>query len=188
MVAIDDHGHAGRRRGKGLRARRAVAALFGVGLAAYGAAKIDPLPWNEVAAAFVASSWPVAEAYVTRAALDEIVVPGQGGLVTERQLSVSYEFERDGQLVTATTASPNDRGPVDDRRLLALFRKAEFARITGHPVAVSYDPEEPTRAYIEAGIPWGRLLPDLAWGTLAFLMAGSFFARALAREDEAEEF
>jgi hypothetical protein len=186
MVAIDDHGGAAHGRRTAPRAGRLVSALFGAGLAAYGAANINVLPWSETATAVAAKSWPVAEAHVVSAALDEIAVPTPDGVGIERSLSVAYEFKVDGQAFAGSSASLNDRGSADDRRLLALFRKAEFARITGRTLPVAYDPHRPSRAYLQAAVPWGRLLPGLARGAAAFLMAGWFFARAFARQPERE--
>jgi hypothetical protein len=104
----------------------------------------------------------------------------------DRCLSVGFDLVVKGQTISGTSASPNDRGAADDRRLLALFRKAEFARITGHALPVTYDPAEPSRAYLQAAVPWSRLLQGLALGAAAFLMAGWFFARAVARQPQRE--
>jgi hypothetical protein len=184
MVAIDhfDGGRASagvaRRRGAGRTAAMAVAVAFGCLLALAGSRQLAPLPWGETAAALRVATWPVAEAKVTAAHLGEVAVPGRGGLETELRLSLAYEYEVGGRSFTGGQGSLADRAPDDDRRLVSLYRRAEFARITGDPLAVFYDPAAPERAYVEAAVPWARLLPGLAKGAALFLAAGWCFAFA----------
>lgn len=184
MVAIDHFGggrvSAGlvRRRGAGRTAACVVAAALGSMLALAGARQLEPLPWGETATALRVPTWPMAEARVTAARLDEVAVPGGGGLDTELRLSLAYEYEVDGRHFTGNAGSLNDRAPAYDRRLVALYRRAEFSRITGGPLAISYDPAAPENAYVEAEMPWGRLRPGLAKGAALFLVAGWCFAFA----------
>lgn len=184
MVAIEDHGGHARRRRATPRLGRVVSALFGAALAAYGAANVDTLPWGEAATAIAAQAWPVAQASVETAAIHEIAVPTANGVQIGLSLSLAYTFEVDGRTVHATTASLNDQGAAYDRRLVALYRRAAFSRITGRTLPVAYDPDEPSRAYLQVSVPWGRLLPGLGLGLAAFLMAGWFFSRAFPRPPE----
>jgi len=187
MVAIDHfgsgHASAGpvRRRGAG-RMAGVLAAALGAVLSFAGAGQLEPMPWGEAAAAMRVAAWPVAEARVTDARLDEVPVPARGGTVAELRLSLTYEYEVDGRRFAGGAGSLADRAPADDRRLVALYRRAAFARITGGPLAVSYDPAAPERAYVEASVPWARLLPGLAKGAALFLAAGWLFALAFPRQ------
>lgn len=184
MVAIDNSEGArapvriARRRGAGRMAATAVAAALGCLLALAGSRHVAPLPWDEAATALRVATWPQVEAKVTAASLDEAVVPGPAGMAAEWRLSLAYEYRVDGRDFAGGQGSLTDRAPAGDRRLMALYRRAEFARITGGPFAVSYDPAAPERAYAEASMPWARLLPGLAEGIALFLAAGWCFALA----------
>lgn len=173
--------------GNGNRAARrpGVAALalllFGLVLAGAGFFRIAGLPWDQLRTALDARSWPAAEARIVSAELTEILVPGPDGTDSELALSVEYEFEAAGRTVTGSSASLKDRSGPEDRRLVRLFRKAEFARITGGTVPASYDPNDPARAFLDPDLPWKDILPGFGLGVALLLLGGQIAGGAAAR-------
>lgn len=183
-MAIDQMGRertpSGIARQRAMGAAMTVAGLaLGCGLTVAGMLQVDRLPWGEAATALRVATWPTAEATVTIARLDEVAIPARGGAVPELRLRVAYDYEVRGQRFDGTRASPADRARADDRRIVAIYRRAEFARITGKPIEISYDPARPNQAYIEALMPWNRMLPGLCKGAALVLLAGWCFSLAL---------
>ena len=182
MAYVSHGAEEGRRashRGTGLAAL--VLALFGLVMVGAGAVQVSAVSWNQAATAFAARSWPVAEARILSVAIDEIRIPVPGGVSSELALAVRYEFDADGTLVTAERASLADSSGPEDRRLLSLFRRIEFARLTGRTMPASYDPADPSRAYLDTRFPWRDALPRLALGALFLLFGAQLLARALRR-------
>jgi len=157
-----------------------VLALLGAALAGLGSARLARLPWDQMATSISVRFWPVAEARVLSAAITEVRTGAPGG-GSEMLLSVSYEFDTPAGLVTASGAGLADRSAPEDRRLLALYRRAEFARMTGHPLPVYYSRSDPTRAYLDASLPWRTMLPDLFFGAVFLYFGAQFLARAAER-------
>jgi len=183
MVTIDRSGYGRMPAGAWLRRAPAQAAMglavaLGCVLAVAGARQLDRLPWVETITAVRAATWPIAAATVTAARLEEVPVPAAAGMRTELRLAVSYVYDVGSRRFEGGAASLADRAPADDRRLVSLYRRAEFARITGKPLAVSYDPAAPATAYLEAAVPWQGLLPALPKAAGLFFLAGCCFALA----------
>lgn len=182
MAYVSHGAEEGRRashRGTGLAAL--VLALLGLVMVGAGAAQISGMAWSQAATAFAARSWPVAEARILSVAIDEIRIPGPGGVASELALSVAYEFEAGAAVVSAAGASLADRSGPEDRRLLSLFRRIEFARLTGRTMPAAYDPADPSRAYLDTRFPWRDALPRLGLGALFLLFGAQLLARALRR-------
>ncbi len=158
-----------------------VLGMLGLLMLAAGAVQVSAVSWSQAATAFAARSWPVAEARILSVSIDEIRIPGPGGVSSELALSASYEFEADGAVVTADRASLADRSGPEDRRLLSVFRRIEFARLTGRTLPAVYDPADPARAFLDPRFPWRDALPRLALAGLFLLVGGQLLARALRR-------
>lgn len=169
------HG-SGRRHSANLAA--ITLAVLGLALVAGGVSRLAGLPWGEVATSLAAHTWPVAEARIVSTSLDEIRVPGKHGLASELALTVEYEFDTAHGTVTAKGGSLYDRSSLDDRRLLSLYRRTEFARVMDRTMPVSYDPAAPTRAFLDMSLPWVGMLPRLAVGAMLIFLGGSWLARA----------
>lgn len=174
-----DHARASSHRAGGLAAL--ILGLLGLLMAGAGTVQLSRVSWNQAATAFAARSWPVAEARILSVAIDEIRVPGPDGVSSELALSVRYEFQANGAVVTAERASLADGSGPEDRRLVSLFRRIEFARLTGRTVPAVYDPADPARAYLDARFPWRDALPRLALGSALLLFGWQLLARALRR-------
>jgi hypothetical protein len=173
-----DAGYAGKRRPATASLAAIGLALFGLTLGIAGAARLAGLPWNHVSTSLSARFWPVAEARILSAALDEVRIPTPQGLTSELALVVKYEFETDGRTVLADGASLDDRSGAEDRRLLSLYRRVEFARLTGRTMPVAYDPAAPSRAFLDTRLPLMDVLPGLGLGALLLVLGGQFVARA----------
>lgn len=176
-----DAGHAGNNRPAHANLAPTGLALLGLALLVIGAVRLAGLPWNDVATSLSARFWPVAEARILSASLQEVRVPTPTGVKSELALAVEYEFEAEGRTVSATGASVADRSGSEDRRLLSLYRRIEFARVMERPMTASYDPAEPARAFLDVRLPWKDLLPGLGFGALYLVLGGQFLARAAER-------
>jgi hypothetical protein len=183
-MAFVSHGAAyarGRRVAQRAGFAAVALALIGLALAGAGVVRLAGLPWSQAATSISARSWPVAEARILSASLDEIRVPGRDGMTSELALSVTYEFEAGGRTITGGRASLADRAGLEDRRLLTLYRNAEFGRITGRTMPVAYDPADPPRAFLDASFPWKDALPGFGLGAALLFLGGQLLARAARR-------
>lgn len=132
----------------------AVFIFIGAAFAAAGAAVLAGLPWQEARLHLAARSWPVADATILSVSLHEERRPGPHGVEEQLVLSVVHTFEVDGIAFTGRRAGLSDRAAPHDRDLKTLFRRLDFARLTGRTVPVSYDPDDPAHAYLDIGFAW----------------------------------
>lgn len=168
---------AGGRKGTGVRlTAAAIWSLVGLFLLTAGLAMLGKVAWAEASAHFSARNWPIAEATVMSASLDEIT--GEGSAAPMLQLSVLYTFDRRDEHVESTRAGLSDVGPLHDRRPKALYGRLQFARVTGRTLPVFYHPTEPSLAYLDTDFAWKDNLLN-AGLRLAF-MAGGAVALATA--------
>lgn len=152
--------------------RFALLTLLGVALTVAGVLSLSRLSWNEARTHLVAGAWPTAEATISSVTLvEESRVRPDRRVETELVLSVVYAYEVDGQLYEGYRGALSDRAALHDRDLRTLYRKLNFARITGRIVPASYDPHEPALAYLDTGFDWkaaaapfGLGLAAIGWG------------------------
>ena len=170
--------HAGRRRtARQASATAIVLTLVGLTLTGAGLIRLAGLPWHEAATSLSARFWPAAEARILSASIGEARKPGEKN--SALTLSVEYEFETAGGTFVGTSASLADNSDMEERRLLLLFRRIEFARVTGRSMPVVYDPADPSRAFLDTSIPWRDTLPRLALGMVFLFFGGPFLTRAV---------
>lgn len=172
------------RRAPGLRF--ALLTLLGVALTLAGVLSLSRLPWNEAGAHLVAGTWPTAEATISSVSLaEEIRVRADRRVETELVLTVAYAYEVDGQLYEGYRGALSDRGALHDRDLRTLYRKLNFARITGRSVPVSYDPHQPALAYLDTGFDWKRAAAPFGLGLAAIGWGLSLIGAAARRKGAA---
>lgn len=152
--------------------------LLGMVLLGAGALPLAALPWRQVESALVARTWPVAEARIISVALEEVRTPTPRGPQTDIALRAEYEFETPNGLVVATRVGLAERAPEEDRHLLSIYRKVEFARQTGHAMMASYNPARPADAYLDISLPWIAMVPRIGLGLVVMFFGASWLARA----------
>lgn len=170
---------AGRRHRTMRWPRFAVLALIGALLAALGAAALKSVPWETARLHQAVRSWPVAQAKVLSVSIAEQRAPGpNGGIVSELVLTASYEFDVAGETRFGNRAGLSDRAAPHDRDLKTLYRKLDFARITGRSVPVRYDPGDPGHAYLDTSFAWREAVLLAVLGLTLLVLSFTSFAMA----------
>ncbi len=147
----------------------AIYALIGLIIAGLGAAVLSNLPWKAGLVHIQARDWPTVPAQILSVSLHA----DAGGIEAGLALDVVYSFEVDGAVIDGSRASYSDVAAPHDRRLRGLYRRLDFARITGRTVAVAYDPRDPGRAYLDRSFDWRAVAPRAGIG-LTGLLFGLF--------------
>lgn len=134
--------------------------IVGFTLLGLGALALAQQPWHELQQHVATRNWPTTQANVLAVSLHEVrhtsAIGGQGA--TGLLLGVAYEYEVDGQVFEGTRASFSDLGDTYDRRLRAHYRKLDFSRIMQRSVTVSYDPSDPSNAFLDRSFEWQPFL------------------------------
>jgi hypothetical protein len=161
-------------------------AAVGFILVGLGALTLAHQPWHELQQHIQTRHWPTTQAQILAVSLQEVRQHSGAGdrMVADLLLGVAYEYEVDGQVREGTRASFSDLGDTYDRRLRALYRKLDFARIMQRSVPVSYDPQDPGNAFLDRGFEWQ---PFLLHGgiALAGIIAGMGLIGGTVRQREA---
>lgn len=155
-------GTAGVRTSGSSRWRAGAAATFGAFLAVAGLALLLSIDAEGLRLHLKARSWPVAEARVVSVTLAQDHQSDGRAMQAEHVLHVAYEFEVDGDRVSASRASLSDRAPAPDRQLMRLYVRLNFARLTGRTVPAHYDPSDPANALLDIGFDWKPVILRLA--------------------------
>ena len=176
---------ATRSREKGATGGRTAAAvpsaLAGAALLVLAAVAGALLPWAELRLHLEARAWPVTEATLRSVSLSHgRHAPADAEARTgDLVLAVVYDYEVDGTVHEGRRASFADRAGPHDRRLKTLYSRLNFALVTGRPVPVSYDPDVPETAVLDAGFDRWRVVPGLVLGLGALLFGLRFSFAAL---------
>jgi hypothetical protein len=138
------------------------------------------VPFDQLANHLEARSWPVAPAHIVSVSLSRELEYRGERLEPRLRLAVAYEFEAEGRSFRAHSASIEDVAAPHERRLQLLFRRIDFARITGRTMPASYDPIDPESAFLDASMPWGPVFRHGLSG-LALALAGAAALVAASR-------
>ena len=156
------------------RSPRAIGAGVALALAALLAAlvvaMVQRLDWNLYATHLAARDWPVAEATVLDVSLERRSTPTAGGVTQVLHLTGTYRYAVDGAAFDSGSISLRPVADLPERHVQTLYARLNFARLTGRPVVVHYDPDTPGHAFFDISVDHGRLLwPALIGaGVLAF--------------------
>lgn len=174
-----------RPRGGWWKAIAAFHALVGVVLAGLGGAMLVKLPWSEGREHIATRNWPTTEARILAVSLHEERHPGaHAESISEMVLGVAYKYEVDGSVFEGTRASFSDQADPFDRRLRSLYRKLDFARIMERTVPVSYDPSDPSSAYLDREFDWNTALMHAGIASSGVIAGFCLLAGTMRRRDE----
>ncbi|MEO3387646.1 DUF3592 domain-containing protein [Mesorhizobium sp. CAU 1741] len=159
----------------------ALFALIGLAIAGLGATILSDLPWKQVLVDVQTRHWPTTDATVLSVSLhEERPFAATGNTVgAELVLGVSYQYSVGGATYDGVAASYSDRAAVDDRRLPTLYRRLDFARLTGRAVPVSYDPHAPASAYLARDFDWRPIAPRAGLAVIALVFGLALVTRAM---------
>lgn len=142
--------------------------LLMAGSAVVTVARID---WDDVATYREARQWPSVGADILAVSLERRASPAAGGMVQALVLSGSYAYEVDGRRYEGDRVSLRDSSEMHNRHLQSLYARLNFARLTGRPLAVVYDPGQPERAFVDITVDWGRVIERLVLACALLMIA-----------------
>jgi len=146
--------------------------VLAVALSALAVATLARIAWADLAAHLEARNWPTAQAQVLAVSLHRHASQERGGARQQLVLSSVYTYEIHGVRYEGGRVGLRDVGDPQDRDLQALYGRLNFARLTGRPISVAYDPAEPSRALIDASLDWWPVARGLGLGLAIFVAAG----------------
>jgi hypothetical protein len=100
-------------------------------------------------------------------------------------LFVAYEFQVAGEAFTGHRASLSDRAQPHDRELMTLYRRLNFARLTGRTVPAAYDPRDPAQALLDTGFAWKPALLQAGFGAVAIALGLALLTGGVVRRGRA---
>lgn len=136
--------------------------------------------WAELSAHQAASAWPTTEATILDVELERRSVATMGGSTQNLVLTGAYRYEVDGSEHEGRSITLRQPANMPERHIQTLYTRLNFARLTGRPIAVHYDPAMPAHAFVDISVDLRRhLWPAL--GSLALLVAAASAAGTALR-------